>query len=159
MAEKTIEFRLNRAYRCFAFLRLITLPVGLAALLDALGLMKFDMGTIGVDSSGVGQTLPRWTFAVAMLLGIPILAGMLYTTIYGNWQALRHSPLVLSAVSIICWLGTLIYIPYSDAPGHPYLEYAWEIGGEIYVAANLLIPACWFTKGRRRYGSDPVGQE
>ena len=162
MAEKTIEFRLNRAYRCFAFLGLITLPVGLAALLDALGLMKFDMGTIGVDSSGVGQTLTRWAFAVAMLLGIPILAGMLYTTIYGIWQAmrLRQQPLlVLSAVSIICWLGTLIYIPYSDLPGHTYLEYAWEIGGEIYVAANLLIPAWWFTKGRWRYGSNSVGQE
>ena len=162
MAEKTIEFRLNRAYRCFAFLRLITLPVGLAALLDALGLMKFDMGTIGVDSSGVGQTLTRWAFAVAMLLGIPILAGMLYATIYGIWQAarLRHQPLVvLSAVSIICWLGTLIYIPYSDVPGHPYLEYAWEIGGEIYVAANLVIPAWWFTKGRRRYRRNAVAHE
>src|ERR1700681_3556048 len=34
--QKTNNFRLNRAYRCFAFLGLITLPVGLAALLDAL---------------------------------------------------------------------------------------------------------------------------
>jgi hypothetical protein len=160
--QKSNEFRLNRAYRCFAFLGLITLPVGLAALLDALGLMKFDMGTIGVDSSGVGQMLTRWAFAVAMLLGVPILAGMLYATIYGIWQAvrLRHQPLVvLSAVSIICWLGTLIYIPHSDLPGHPYVEYAWEIGGEIYVAANLLIPAWWFTNGRRRYGSNSVGHE
>lgn len=154
--------RLNRAYRCFAFLGLVTLPLGLAALLDASGVMKFGVGTIGVDTTGVGGMLSRWALALGMLLGGPILAGMLYATVDGIRQTVRfrHRTLVvLSVVSVVCWVGTIIYISYSDLPGHPWIQSAWEIGGEVYVAANVLIPGWWFIKGRRRYRTVEFAQE
>jgi hypothetical protein len=154
--KKSEEPLLNRAYRCFGFLGLVTLPLGLAALLQAVGLMNFGMGTIGKDSQGVGETLTRWAFAIGLFLGLPILGGMLYATIYGIRQAVRfrHPALVvLSVVSIVFWGVTMIYVPMLDVPGHPYLEYGWDIGGGIYVAANVLIPAWWFSQGRRCYRS------
>jgi hypothetical protein len=141
------EIRLSRAYRCFGFLGLVTLPFGLAGLLSEFGLMNFDEG-----SGGVGETLSRWAFLVGMLLGLPICAGMLYCTIYGIRQTVRfrHPALVaLSAVSIVCGGGTMIYVTMSDVPGHPFLEYVCDIGGGTYIAANLLIPAWWFVIGRR----------
>jgi hypothetical protein len=153
--ENSNEFLLNRAYRCFAFLGLLILPLGFAALQQAFGI-DFDKDS-GFFSRGVGQTLFRLGYFVSLFLSVPIFAGMLYATIYGIRQTVRfrHPALVaLSVVSIVFWGGTMIYIPmYSDVPGHPYLEYAWDIAFGVYIAANLLIPAWWFTKGRRRYRS------
>ncbi len=94
--------RLNRAYRCFAFLGLVTLPFGIAALLDEFHLINFD--------AIVGVRLEGWT----IFLGIP---GMLCATIYGIRQTVgfRHPALVvLSVVSIIFWGGTMIYFRYFD---------------------------------------------
>jgi hypothetical protein len=163
---KSDENRLNRAYRCFGFLGLATLPVGLASLLDALGLMNFDMGTIGEDVNGAGSILTRWAFVVAMFLGVPILVGMLTATVYGIRQTVRfrHRPLViLSAVSVVCWAGTMIFIPFMDLPGHEVfyhvMDYVLAIALGVYTAANVLIPAWWFTKGRRAHRSELFAQE
>src|SRR6267378_6185062 len=142
--------RLNRAYGCFAFLGLVTLPFGIAALLDEFHLINFD--------AIVGVRLEGWT----IFLGIP---GILCTTIYGIWQTVRfrHPALVvLSVVSIVCWGGTMIYMPYSDLPGHPTLDsvmgYVLGIAFGIYITANIFIPAWWFIKGRRRYRSKANGR-
>jgi hypothetical protein len=141
--------RLNRAYNCFAFVGLATLPFGIGALLYEFGLMNFDE-----RAHGLGWTLSGW----AMILGPPIVVGMLGASVYGIRQTVRfrHTGLVvLSVVSIICWGGTMIYMPYSDLPDHPTLDsvmgYVLGIGLGLYIAANLLIPAWWFAMGRRRY--------
>jgi hypothetical protein len=134
--------RLNRAYRCFAFLGLVTLPFGIAALLDEFHLINFD--------AIVGVRLEGWT----IFLGIP---GMLCATIYGIRQTVRfrHPALVvLSVVSIIFWGGTMIYFRYFD-----YLTgYVLGIAFGIYITANIFIPAWWFTMGRRRYRSKANGR-
>jgi hypothetical protein len=134
--------RLNRAYRCFAFLGLVTLPFGIAALLDEFHLINFD--TI------VGVRLEGWT----IFLGIP---GMLCATIYGIRQTVRfrHPALVvLSVVSIIFWGGMMIYFRYFD-----YVTgYVLGIAFGIYITANIFIPAWWFTMGRRRYRSKANGR-
>jgi hypothetical protein len=110
--ENSNEFLLNRAYRCFGFLGLVTLPLGLAALQQAFGI-DFDKDS-GIVSRGVGQTLFRLGYFVSLFLSVPIFAGMLYATIYGIRQTVRfrHPALVaLSVVSIVFWGGTMIYIP------------------------------------------------
>ncbi len=126
--------RLNRAYRCFAFLGLVTLPFGIAALLDEFHLINFD--------AIVGVRLEGWT----IFLGIP---GMLCATIYGIRQTVRfrHPALVvLSVVSIIFWGGTMIYFRYFD-----YVTgYVLGIAFGIYITANIFIPAWWFAVGRWR---------
>src|ERR1700690_966261 len=43
--RKSDESRLNRAYGCFAFVGLATLPVGVGVLLSVLHWMSFDEGT------------------------------------------------------------------------------------------------------------------
>jgi hypothetical protein len=141
--------RLNRAYGCFGFLGVASLPFGIAALLDEFHLINFD--------AIVGVRLEGWT----IFLGIP---GMLCATIYGIRQTVRfrHPALVvLSVVSIICWGGTMIYMPYSDL--HPTLDYVMGyvlgIAFGIYITANIFIPAWWFTMGRRRYRSKELAQE
>jgi hypothetical protein len=158
-SEKSNEFLLNRGYRCFAFLGLVTLPFGLGALLSEFGLMNFDE-----SSHGLGWTLILWT----MVLCIPIFVGMLYATVYGIRQTVRfrHRPLVvLSLVSLICWGGTMIFIAYSasEVTDHPILDRAISdvmgIGLGVYIAANVLIPTWWFSKGRRRYRSNALAQE
>jgi len=134
--------RLNRAYRCFAFLGLVTLPFGIAALLDEFHLINFD--------AIVGVRLEGWT----IFLGIP---GMLCATIYGIRQTVgfRHPALVvLSVVSIIFWGGTMIYFRYFD-----YVTgYVLGIAFGIYITANIFIPAWWFTMGRQRYRSKANGR-
>ncbi len=134
--------RLNRAYGCFGFLGVASLPFGLAALLDEFHLMNFD--------AIVGVKLEGWT----IFLGIP---GMLCATIYGIRQTVRfrHPALVvLSVVSIIFWGGTMIYFRYFD-----YVTgYVLGIAFGIYITANIFIPAWWFTMGRRRYRSKANGR-
>ncbi|HWY22787.1 MAG TPA: hypothetical protein VNX26_16285 [Candidatus Acidoferrum sp.] len=164
VARESDEFLVNRAYRCFAFLGLITLPLGLAALLQVFGLMNFDMGTIGKDSGGVGQTLSGVALLVGMLLGLPVVAGMLYVTIYGIRQTVRfrHPPLVaLSLISIVCGGGLLIVMAneWDVDHGGSALTRAMDIAGGLYVGANVLIPAWWFIKGRRHYRSKAVPRE
>jgi hypothetical protein len=102
--ENSNELLLNRAYRCFAFLGLATLPFGLAALLQAFGLMDFNF-VVGTDARGLGQRLTQLALVVSLVFGLPIFAGMLYATIYGIRQTVRfpHTALVvLSLVSIVC---------------------------------------------------------
>jgi hypothetical protein len=141
--EQSDEFRLNRAYRCFAFLGIVTLPF---PLLDLLTQFKAANGI--VERWGVLAEL------VVMILALPTFAGMLYATIYGIRQTVRfrHRPLVfLSAVSIICGGGFLLSIPYWDSPNGAVTGYLMALGFGLYIAANNLIPAWWFIKGRGHY--------
>ena len=143
--EQSDEFRLNKAYRCFAFLGIITLSIGLLDLLS-----EFEAANSIMESWGELAEL------AGMLLAFPILAGMLYSTIYGIRQTVRfrHRPLVfLSAVSIICVGVFLLSIPYWDSPGNVVTSYLMPLGFEFYLWANILIPAWWFIKGRRHYRS------
>jgi len=138
------EVRLNRAYRCFGFLGIVTLPFPLLDLLS-----KF-VGEAYIESWGLLAEL------AGMFLAFPVLAGVLYATIYGIRQTVRfrHRPLVfLSAVSIICGGGFLLSIPYWDSPRNAVRDYLMALGFGFYLAANILIPAWWFVKGRRQYRS------
>ena len=144
--EQSDEFRLNRAYQCFAFLGIVTIPF---PLLDLLTQFKAANGI--VERWGVLAEL------VVMILALPIFAGMVYATIYGIRQAVRfrHRPLVfLSAASIICGGGFMLSIPYWDSPGHAVTGYLMSLGFGLYMGANILIPAWWFIKGRRHYRSE-----
>ena len=143
--------RLNRAFGCFAFLGLATLPVGVGILLSVLHWMNFDEGSNG-------GTL---VMLFGMGLAAPLSVGMLGASIYGIQQTVRfrHTALVaLSAISIACGVGMLGLLPYTPVwnggPDFPIVDYAIGIAFGIYVTANLLIPAWWFTKGRRRYLAD-----
>jgi hypothetical protein len=151
------ESRLNRAYGCFAFLGLVTLPLGLAAVLQKLGLMHFDEG-----SGGLGETLSGWAYYWGMLLGGPILIGMLVASAYGIVRTVqfRHLALeVLSVNAIVCGGGTILLIFTSDNAPQPILDYVTGIGFGIYITANVLIPTWWFTTGRRRYRCNIVAHE
>ena len=148
VTEKSDDALLNRAYGCFGFLGLASLPFGIAALLSHFGLMNFDEGSNGFT----------WTLVFGMFLGPLLLVGMLVASVSGivlTVKFWRHSALVvLSLVSIVCVGGGVTYISYSDAPNLPhYLDNAVAIGAAIYIAANVLIPAWWFAMGRRRYRS------
>jgi len=139
--EQSDEFRLNRAYRCFAFLGIITFPAQFEAVNDIL------------EHWGVLAEL------AVMVVALPVLSGMVYATYYGIRQKVRfrHRPLVfLSAVSIICGGGIMLSIPYWDSSGHagPHVtDYLPFVGFELYIWANILIPAWWFIRGRRHYRS------
>ena len=147
--EQSDEYRLNRAYRCFAFLGIVMFPLVIMDLLS-----QFEAANGIVERWGVLAEL------VGMILALPIFAGMLYATIYGIRQTVRfrHRPLVfLSAVSIICGGGFMLSIPYWDSPRSPVLDhvtnYLRGLGFGLYIAANVLIPAWWFIKGRGHYRS------
>ena len=147
--QQRIESQLNRAYGCFAFLGLVTLPLGLAALLQKFGLMHFDEG-----SGGLGEALSGRAYYWGILLGGPILIGMLVASAYGIVRTVqfRHLALqVLSVNAIVCGGGTMLLIFAADNAPQPLLDYVTGIGFATYITANLLIPAWWFTKGRRRY--------
>jgi len=149
LPQRRNESQLNRAYGCFAFLGLVTLPFGLAALLQTLGLMYLDEG-----SGGLGEALSGWAYYWGILLGGPILLGMLAATAYGIVRTVqfRHLALeVLSVNAIVCGGGTMLLIFAADNASQPLLDYVIGIGFATYITANLLIPAWWFTTGRRRY--------
>jgi hypothetical protein len=144
--EKSDDALLNRAYGCFGLLGLVTMSFGIAALLSQFGLVNFDEGSHG---SG-------WTLVGAMLLGPPLLVGMLFASVCGILLTVkfrRHSALVvLSVISIVCGGGLVIVLAseWDAHPGSPALTHAVDIAGGLYITANVLIPAWWFTKGRRR---------
>jgi hypothetical protein len=143
--EQKDEFLLNRAYRCFAFLGIVTFTIGLLDLLS-----EFEA------ANGIVQQWGLLAELAGMILALPILAGMLYATIYGIRQTarFRHRPLVfLSAVSIIGGGAFMLSIPYWDSPGDAVTNYLMSLGFGFYIAANILIPAWWFIKGRRHYRS------
>jgi len=138
------EVRLNRAYRGFAFLGIVTSSLALLDLLSEFAPKGIEEGW-GLIAELVG-----------MLLAFPVLAGMLYATIYGIRQTVRfrHRTLVfLSGVSIFYGGGFLLSIPYWDSPRNAVREYLMALGFGFYLAANILIPAWWFVKGRRQYRS------
>jgi len=66
---------LDRAYGCFAFLGLVTQPLGLAALLDKFGLIDFD--------KGLAEKLDGQALYLGLILGIPLVVGMLAASVYG----------------------------------------------------------------------------
>jgi hypothetical protein len=148
--RRSDESLLNRAYCCFAFLGLATLPVGVGALLYVLHWMNFDEGS-------TGGTL---TMLFGMALATPLAIGMVGASIFGIWQTVRfrHPALVvLSMVSVVCGGGLIALLPYTPGwnggPGLPIVDYGMGVAFGIYIAANLLIPAWWFINGRRRYRS------
>ena len=147
--EQSDEFRLNRAYRCFAFLGIVTFPF---VLLDLLSQFK--------AANGIVQEWGVLAEMVGMVLALPILAGMIYAMYYGVRQTMRfrHRPLVfLSAVSIICGGGFLLSILYWNSSrhddAHHVTDYLMSLGFGLYICANILIPAWWFISGRRHYRS------
>jgi hypothetical protein len=147
--QKKEESRLNRAYGCFAFLGLVTLPFGLATLLQKIGLMNFDQG-----SGGLGESLSGYAYLLGTLLGGPIVIAMLVASAYGIVRTLqfRHTALaVLSANTIVCGGGTILVMFLSDSVDRPILDYITGTGFGIFVATNLVIPAWWFFNGRRHY--------
>ena len=155
VTEKSDDALLDRAYGCFGFLGLVTMSFGIAALLSHFGLMNFDEG-----SNGFG-----WTLVGGMLLGPPLLVGMLVASVWGivlTVKFWRYSALVvLSVVSIVCGGGllTVIAIEWDVYPGSSTLTHAMDIAGGLYIAANVFIPAWWFIKGRRRNRSEALAQE
>jgi hypothetical protein len=145
--RKSDESRLNRAYGCFAFLGLATLPVGVGMLLSVLHWMNFDEGSTGGS--------------LAMLFGMglapPLFLGMMAASIYGISQTLhfRHPALIILSVISIAGGGLIVLLlntpAFNGGQDLPMVDYGMGIAFGIYIAANLLIPAWWFTKGRRRY--------
>ena len=149
LSSRSEMLGLNRAYACFAFLGAVTLPFGLAALLQKIGVMNFDEG-----SGGLGERLSGYAYLLGMLLGGPVLIGMLVASVYGIVRTLqfRHTALaVLFVNTIVCGGGTILLIILPDRLDNPMLDYVTGIGFSIYVAANVLIPTWWFLKGRRDY--------
>ncbi len=145
---KSNESLLNRAYGCFAFLGLATLPVGVGILLSVLHWMNFDEGS-------TGGTL---VMLFGMGLAVPLSLGMLGASIFGIAQTvrLRHPGLVvLSVISVVCGGGMIALLPktpvWNGAPDLPIVDYAIGIAFGIYIAGNVLIPVWWFTLGRRPY--------
>ena len=154
--RRSDESRLSRAYGCFAFLGLATLPVGVGALLYVLHWMNFDEGS-------TGGTL---TMLFGMALAVPLAIGMVGASIFAIWQTVRfrHPALVvLSMVSIICGGGLIAVLPYTPGwnggPNLPIVDYGMGAAFGIYIAANLLIPTWWFINGRRRYRSKALAHE
>jgi hypothetical protein len=139
---------LNRAYGCFAFLGLATLPIGIGILLSALHWTSFDEGTNG-------GTL---VMLFGMGLATPLFVGILYATTFGIRQTLRfrHPGLVvLSVISIACGGGMIALLPYTPVwkggPDFPVVDDGIGLAFVIYIAGNVLIPVWWFTRGRRSY--------
>ena len=146
---------LNRAYGGFLFLGLIALPFGLGNLLSVLHLMSFDEG-----SGGVGEWLSGEALYLGMLLGLPAFVGMIVATLNGIRQTVRfrHTALVvLSGVSIVCGGGLIAVVPntqgWNGGRDLPIVDYVMGIAFGTYITANVLIPAWWYVKGRRRYRS------
>jgi hypothetical protein len=141
---------MNLAYGCFAFLGLMALPVGLSGLLSEFGLRNPDQG-----SGGVGEVLIRLTVAFSTVFGFPLFVGMIVASVYGIKRTVRfrHAALVvLSTISIVCGGGflTVMANEWDVYPGGRTLTYAMDIVGGLYVSANILIPAWWFTTRRWR---------
>jgi hypothetical protein len=156
VTRKSEKSRLNRVFGCFAFLGLATLPVGVGILLSVLHWMSFDEGTNGGT--------------LAMLFGMglaaPLSLGILGASIFGILQTvrLRHPALVvLSAISIACGGGMIALLPktpvWNGGPDFPMVDYGIGIAFGIYVVANILIPAWWFTRGRRNYRSNALAKQ
>jgi hypothetical protein len=148
------ESLLNRAFGCFAFLGLATLPLGFGILLSVLEWMNFDEGTTGGSLA----------MSYGMVLAAPLSMGALGASTYRIWQTvrLRHPALVaLSAVSVVCGGGLIFLMQYT--PGwnggtdSPALDYGMGIAFGLYITANLFIPAWWFIVGRRHYRSEASG--
>lgn len=153
------ERLLNRAFRCFAFVGLATLPVGIGGLLAAFRWMSFDEGTNGGTLS----------MLFGMILAGPLALCILAATAYGLRQTvrLRHRALiVLSAITVVCGGGLIILLPYTpgwegrpDSPNIPIVDYSMITAFAIFLVANISIPAWWFTKGRRLHRKSALGHE
>ena len=154
--RKSDESRLNRAYACFAFLGLATLPVGLGALLSALHWMSFDEGTNGGTVS----------MLFGMALAVPLSIGMMFATVYGIQQTVRfrHRALVvLSIITVVCGGGLIALLPHmpgwNGGPDVPIVDYGMGAAFGIYILGNISIPAWWFAKGKRLYKSKALAQK
>jgi len=146
-AERKRRLRLlDRAYGCFAFLGLATLPFGVAAILESFGLLDYGVG--------FGRTLAGWVELFEFTLAIPLFVAMLVASAYGIRRAVQfgHTALVvLSVVSTVCGGGYIVVVLTDWHEGKGIVGVLTEIAFCIYLAANILIPAQWFIIGRRRY--------
>lgn len=147
---KSDESQLNRAYGCFAFLGLATLPVGVGILLSVLHWMNFDEGS----------TAGGWAMYLGILLGPPLSAAIVGASIYGIRQTVRfrhRALIVLSVITIACSGGLTVLMLY-EGPDLPIVDYGIGITFAIYITANIFLPAWWFAKGRQRYRSSSTNE-
>jgi len=149
--RRSDESLLNRAYGCFAFIGLATLPLGVGLLFEVLRWMNFDEGSTGGSLA----------MFYGMALAPPLTIGIVGASIFGIWQTVRfrHPALVvLSMVSVVCGGGLIALLPFTPGwnggPDLPIIDYGMGVAFGIYIAANLLIPAWWFIKGRQQYRSE-----
>ncbi|MGC2194936.1 MAG: hypothetical protein WA628_09685 [Terriglobales bacterium] len=136
--RRSEESLLNRAYGCFAFLGLATLPVGVGILFYVLHWMNFDEGS-------TGGTL---TMLFGMGLAAPLAMGMLGATIYGIQQTVRfrHPALVvLSVISIVCGGGLIVLLPHTPGwnggPDSPIVDYGMGVVFFEKSSARALLTA------------------
>lgn len=154
-SRKSDESRLNRAFGWFAFLGLATLPVGVGLLLSVMHWVNFDEGS----NWGI---LPE---LFGLTLAAPIFLGMVFASIYGIWQTvrLRHPALVVLSVISIAFLGLIVILPTTPAwdadTFPPIVDYGLGITFGSYIVGNILIPAWWFTRGRRHYRTKALAQD
>jgi len=110
--------------------------------------MNFDEGSAG------------WVLYLELFLGLPAFVGMIVATWNGIRQTVRfrHRALVfLSGISIVCGGGLIVVLPntprWNGGPNQPIVDFGLGTALGTYIAANILIPAWWFLKDRRRYRS------
>ena len=141
--------RLDRAYLCFAFLGLVTLPFVVFDVVDEFGLLN-------------PKTLDNWGELFEITLAIPLFLAMVILSVYGIVRTvqIRHPGLVaLSAISVVCGGGYMGFALTMLNGGSRVLEDVAAGAFVIYIAANVLIPGWWFLIGRRRYKSERQAQE
>lgn len=152
--KRSDESRLNRAYCGFGFLGLEFLLVGAGYILSATHWFNFDWG-IWPEVFGVSVVGPLF-----------VVGGTVWALINGIGETVRfrHPALVVLSAILITFVAVLIVLlPYasgwSDAPGLPIVDHVLSVAFGIYIAANILIPAWWFTRGRRRYRAKSLAQD
>ena len=138
------------------FFGLATLPVGVGILLSVLHWMSFDEGS----TEGSLVMLFGMVHCHAAFCGDP---GRYDLWDPADGAARQRALIVLSAISIVCGGGLIVLMPYTPGwdggPDSPMVDYGMGIAFGIYVTANIVIPAWWFTKGRRRYKGDAFAPE
>ncbi len=127
--KKEVRRQLDFAYACFALL-------GFTMLAIAAEPFFVDMKSPGA-AAGYG-------FVVGMGLGLPSMLALVLAICLTVMRR-RHQPIV-----IFCMLNVLLLS----------LALIWENDSMewVYGTVSMLIPAWWFTMGRRRYRSKANGR-
>lgn len=133
--------RLDRVYGCYAFLGLAMMAI-----------MAVD---ILATPEGQGGTQEGWGMALGALLALPLPIVLVATIVWTlklrrNWQ--RHRMILVLGLSTLFLAGAMA-IDASEifpAKSNRAEEYAGYAVVGIYAVAATLVPAWWFTRGRRR---------